>query len=457
METCSVCLNGFTNVLRQKIECPFCKVAVCFTCYQTNVLLQASNPCCVNCKRAITEETLDGIFSKNFRRGTLRKQRIKNLAEQEKSLLPATALYIDNQKNLSSLDVLRNQLNVVLNTIQDLTPLSQNTIERIISLQNQIRTVRQKIDAYNAEHEGPKEAKKERVVRSIKCPNDTCKSFICISSTDTCSICKTKVCRKCRTIDLGNHTCDEATLATLQEIMKNTKCCPKCGTGIERISGCNQMFCTYCNTAFDWATCTIVNGPIHNPHYFQYLSENANVANEVRNLECNELHMILNNHETNEIRRRLCNCMSFDKEPCKSPRCSVKCGFFKIIMASNWIFDWSTRPISEYTALSYRDLRIRLLKNEITEAEFLSKVSTRETLRLKQTKIRDIHRMYCAVARDLALDLLNHSRDMDKFTWSMSNLRIYTYNAKKRILQDFSDKTFQHFNDSWQLEYFNVD
>ena len=34
---------------------------------------------------------------------------------------------------------------------------------------------------------------------------------------------------------------------------------------------CSQMWCIECKTAFDWGTGQIVNGVIHNPHYYEYL------------------------------------------------------------------------------------------------------------------------------------------------------------------------------------------
>lgn len=39
---------------------------------------------------------------------------------------------------------------------------------------------------------------------------------------------------------------------------------------------CDQMYCLECHTAFSWNTGQIVNGVIHNPHYYEYLRKIGN-------------------------------------------------------------------------------------------------------------------------------------------------------------------------------------
>jgi hypothetical protein len=61
-------------------------------------------------------------------------------------------------------------------------------------------------------------------------------------------------------------------------IKKDTKPCPKCSIRVYKIDGCNQMWCVQCNTPWDWISGKIVNGTIHNPHYYQFLQkQNAGV------------------------------------------------------------------------------------------------------------------------------------------------------------------------------------
>lgn len=39
---------------------------------------------------------------------------------------------------------------------------------------------------------------------------------------------------------------------------------------------CDQMWCTDCHTAFSWTTGQIVNGVVHNPHYYEFLRKQGN-------------------------------------------------------------------------------------------------------------------------------------------------------------------------------------
>jgi hypothetical protein len=82
------------------------------------------------------------------------------------------------------------------------------------------------------------------------------------------------------------HECDPDTLATARLIASDTKTCPKCGTGIFKIEGCNVMFCTECHTAFDWRTSTIITRNIHNPHYFEWRERAGNVDRDPAEVAC---------------------------------------------------------------------------------------------------------------------------------------------------------------------------
>ncbi len=111
------------------------------------------------------------------------------------------------------------------------------------------------------------------------CPSGSCNGFL--GNDWKCGICDVHVCKDCHEIvDVNNganaHVCSKDALETVKLLTKNTKPCPKCSTAIFKIDGCDQMFCTQCQTAFSWNTMKIVQKErIHNPHYFEWLRNNA--------------------------------------------------------------------------------------------------------------------------------------------------------------------------------------
>lgn len=74
------------------------------------------------------------------------------------------------------------------------------------------------------------------------------------------------------------HQCDPNKVANIQFLKQSSKPCPKCGCPISKIDGCDQMWCTQCNTAFSWTSGNIVTGRVHNPHYFEWLRRTGNNA-----------------------------------------------------------------------------------------------------------------------------------------------------------------------------------
>jgi hypothetical protein len=60
-------------------------------------------------------------------------------------------------------------------------------------------------------------------------------------------------------------------MKSLETITQMTKRCPGCHVPIEKQSGCFQMFCTHCYTAFDWKNGHLLEKKnLHNPHYFDH-------------------------------------------------------------------------------------------------------------------------------------------------------------------------------------------
>ena len=89
--------------------------------------------------------------------------------------------------------------------------------------------------------------------------------------------------------DTDDHVCNPDDVATAELLAKDTKPCPQCGTGIFKIDGCDQMWCTECRTAFNWRTGQLETGYFHNPHYFEYQRRMGTNVRNILDMPCNAM------------------------------------------------------------------------------------------------------------------------------------------------------------------------
>jgi hypothetical protein len=116
-----------------------------------------------------------------------------------------------------------------------------------------------------------------RNVFFMACPGKDCRGRL--STGYKCGLCEHRFCPDCHN-DVGDtrgstsgsatHTCNEDDKKTVALLKENTKPCPKCHEGIFKVSGCDQMWCTQCHTCFSWQTGKILNGVVHNPHFYAW-------------------------------------------------------------------------------------------------------------------------------------------------------------------------------------------
>jgi len=174
---------------------------------------------------------------------------------------------------------------------RSLLPVTQPLVERIIKTEyvtNQMKEIRDKISALNLEKynlqtqlyrlnttTGPTE--RAEFVRA--CPDADCRGFL--STQWKCGLCEKWSCPDCHEVKGHHrdepHECNPDVLATARLLSNDTKPCPNCRTGIFKIDGCDQMWCTQCHTAFNWRTGRI-EAQVHNPHYFEWLRRNGNAV-----------------------------------------------------------------------------------------------------------------------------------------------------------------------------------
>jgi hypothetical protein len=159
--------------------------------------------------------------------------------------------------------------------------------------------------------------KEQRSDFFLACPRAECRGRV--SSGYKCGLCYHFFCPQCHW-DKGlvrdvEHECAQDDIDTVRMLRENTRNCPKCKMGIFKTEGCDQMWCVSCKTAFSWRSGNILNGPIHNPEYYDFQRRqqaNGNIPRQPGDVLCGGMpgpntlrQRILANGEDSVIRKRL--------------------------------------------------------------------------------------------------------------------------------------------------------
>ena len=268
---CSVCLEKITGSIRKEVPCQYCQYAACLTCVKRYMLESPQDAHCMNCKRAWNREFIDSYLSMSFRKNALKAHREEILVDREKARLPLLQPRVSAKVRADEMNV---QILDSLKMVAELEKTVASARHNIYALQNRQHRLRE-IAAGNIPPTEENAVGDKKEVRQFtqKCPVEDCRGFL--SSQWKCGTCQTYVCNECL-VPKGKerdtaHICNEDTKATAALIRKETKPCPKCGMGISKVDGCDQMWCISCQTPFSWSTGRLVFGVVHNPHYYQWL------------------------------------------------------------------------------------------------------------------------------------------------------------------------------------------
>lgn len=237
--SCAICLDDDAG--KKTMACTACNTGFCQPCMRTYLLTIDKDPACPECHAAFSRPFLKEHLPKSFLAKEYAARRRDLLWDREKALMPEAQAELVKQRTLEPLNVRRAQLIAELNTIT----------QKIYEIQTA-----------------------NTVATTSKCP--ACKGYL--DAEMHCDLGGHSICRDCYKEVAEGHKCDEADVATVKELVRDCKPCPKCGVFIGRESGCDNMFCVDCKTAFNWRTMRIQEGGyIDNPHYFEYARAN-NIA-----------------------------------------------------------------------------------------------------------------------------------------------------------------------------------
>jgi hypothetical protein len=303
---CAICVEPISlkTGKHKEITCLHCYKSACRTCYQTFILDETTPRCMYpDCGKEFSRKFICDNFTQSFVTGALKKHREDIYFEQEKALLPATqervvdiirdeeykAAYSVMSRRIRHLRIIfaREKTELTVNTQYEMPRKDYLALRKVLRTQFHLdcQAVHNTFAATRpagriAANRDP-EAGKHRFIRP--CSDTGCKGFL--STAWKCGLCEKHACSKCHVVLVGDkkeHVCDPDTLSTAQLIVSQSKPCPGCHINISKIDGCNQMWCTICNTAWDWKSGRIET-KVHNPHYFEYMRNRGTTAPMPRN------------------------------------------------------------------------------------------------------------------------------------------------------------------------------
>lgn len=330
---CSICMEVIK--IKNYYTCDHCKTYICKTCLKDCIITYGNNiPKCPECKISISFEYLAKLYSKKFIKEDLLNHITNiqfNVFVKEKSKLITETLILlcmnkEDHERIRKSKLLHDKYINILNqpyykkycsdeemkTTKYLTPYFEEIISKVCNdiKNNDVKNLDQELDLIVSLYLISNSTTRNQIIDKYYLPligNDY-KTNTLISYNDyglkqsiskelnsktnnknnyllrcsTCEIgfitteykcikCKKQLCDKCLIELTDEHICKQEDIDNLKFILSETKPCPNCFTRISKISGCDQMFCTFCHKGFDWKTGKIITSNFHNPHRMEWL------------------------------------------------------------------------------------------------------------------------------------------------------------------------------------------
>ena len=214
----------------------------------------------MHCRTGLDDVFLIGNLNQSWFKVDYRTRRRELLWEREQAKLPEAMEAIEREQEADRLVAEAGLIR-----------------KRILELKKQVRELDREEAALLQVAErvrgGETRKRAAKTAFLVGCSWHDCRGYL--NEDYTCKLCERKTCRKCLSPEEESHECDPDAVSTAALLRKETKPCPGCGEGIQKISGCDQMWCLSCHTAFSWKTGALERGVVHNPEYYRWRRENG--------------------------------------------------------------------------------------------------------------------------------------------------------------------------------------
>jgi hypothetical protein len=210
---------------------------------------------------------------------------------------------------------------------------------------------------------------------------------------------------------------------TVQFLAKVAKSCPKCGVQICKIEGCDQMWCTSCNTGFDWRTGKLANGPIHNPHYFEWLRSRGEAPpNSAQLVNFGDCDVVTDRAVAEALRGTTDATEPFLLQTWRLMRELQDDRGFRVQTAMDEKF---------------RQLRVRYMANELTEAAWKRTLQRYEKDANFHAANHNVKDVFVTASRDLIRNVLDPGADLSLVKEQLVALFAYCNAASDAVSKRF--------------------
>jgi hypothetical protein len=388
------------------------------------------------------------MFGNYFVIKQYKARREELLFELEKALLPETQIWAVYQKTLNRLaretteirlkiiemqsehfDIFRTTRDDPVELRLEEWDLREKIRDRIYREEVKISRREAEIEYINAEmgmvHSG---RRKVPNAQNYKCSNTECKGFLS-GGVWKCGMCDVETCKRCHETVEPEHECDDNNVATVELLSKDSKGCPKCAATIFKISGCSQMYCTLCHTAFEWGTLEIVTGIIHNPHYYEWLRQNGNADRQIGDIPCGGIP----------------NARLIWNMPIKIVEAHRGAIHIEHIVVP-------TYRVNEDLGRN-RSLRVKYMIDEITENAFKAELQKREKAQEKKREISTILNTLLVVASDIFRRIIDaKGKNCEEFIKELEAIRAFTNEALVDNVSRVYKCVVPIIKDNWLVE-----
>jgi len=400
---CDICCDDYNKSTRARFNCPVCDYPACRACIRRYLLTKNDLAHCLNCKNQWELDTLTKATLQSFVNGEYKAHRKQMLFEHEKSRLPATMPDVEEYKQVQILEV---EMSGLKEQVDDIRAYLQQ-------LQTKRYRIEEKIRRYRSG--GTITQKKKKFIKA--CPTEGCRGFL--STQWRCPMCECHVCSKCFAIKptnehMAEHKCDENDVKSADIIRKETRNCPN-GHPVFKISGCDQMFCTRCNTAFSWKTGHKVFGVIHNPHFYHWQNNGggAGAVNAPGAVMCGGLPNVVT------FRQTILGILDVSRHEMRNKILSENAYLAKAIIdlhrASTHFTHVELERVRRHcnNAADNKLLRIKYILKKVTEKEMMKELMKRDKRHGKSLAILHVYELINTVFVESLRDVFQSLHDLD--------------------------------------------